>query len=200
MPELYLTHPYCFSEVSMFFTTSYLCPCSHPSLFLPPSNFLCPPPYSLSVSHQMSAHQLCSDGWEEQTGWVFMERACTQTAKRACAPTYMQRASRIDLLQQGARTFVPESEDLPVFSHIYSLCMTTSIWNRCPKVTCDCRQTWATVREGQEFCCFSANWISISFLCVWLIGKWLDCRFSPKWGQRGFVARQGWLSQYFFAM
>ena len=113
------------------------------------------------------------------------------------APTSMQRVSRIDLRQQGARTFVPESEDLPVFSHIYSLCMTTSIWNRCPKLTFDCRQTWATVREGQEFGCFSANWISISPLCVWLIGKWLDCRFSARWGQRGFVAKQVWLSQYF---
>lgn len=38
------------------------------------------PLFSLCVSlSQMSAHQLRSDGREEQTGWVFIERAHTQT-------------------------------------------------------------------------------------------------------------------------
>lgn len=121
MPEPYLTHPYCFSEASMFLTTNYLCPCSHPSLFLPPSNFLCPPLYSLSVSHQMSAHQLCSDGWEEQTGWVFMEQACTQTATRACAHIHAKSVTDWPAAA-GCQDFCPRVWRSPcVFPHLFTV-------------------------------------------------------------------------------
>lgn len=92
------------------------------------------PLFSFSLPPQMSVHQLRSDGWEEQTGWVFIERARTQTPTATRTRTYMHRVSECDLLQQGSRTFVPESKDFSLFSffHFFSLSMTTSIWNRCP--------------------------------------------------------------------
>lgn len=68
-----------------------------------------------SISHQMSARQLCSDGRAKQT--VFFSspphyRARAQTPKQSCAQTNTPSCvSQRDLRQRGSRTFVPESAD-----------------------------------------------------------------------------------------
>lgn len=43
-------------------------------------------------------------------------------------------------------------------------CTTASIWNRCPDLTCDWRQTWTVVKRSQEFGCFFSAVIGLVFL------------------------------------
>lgn len=54
-----------------------LSPPSPPFLFLSLRLTLFVPLLPFSLPPQMSAHQLRSDGWEEKTGWIFIERAHT---------------------------------------------------------------------------------------------------------------------------
>lgn len=179
--------PYCFpaQPKSMCFTLNYLCPCSQPHyISLPPSSFFFVPLFS--ASHQMSARQLCSDGRGEQTVFFrffsFLKIACTRSNTQTAvhAGKHALSVTERPAAAAGIQDFCPTVctfLSVFIFRHIHSAHMTTSIWNRCLKPTCDCRQTWAMLREGQEFGCF---WPLIGlegFLCEWLMGKWLDCSF-----------------------
>lgn len=176
--------PYCFpaQPKSMCFTLNYLCPCSQPHyISLPPL------PFSLSLSflpHTRCLLASCAQMAEESRLFFFFflliacTRSNTQTAvhadKHALSVTERPAAAA------GIQDFCPTVctfLSVFIFRHIHSAHMTTSIWNRCLKPTCDYRQTWAMLREGQEFGCF---WPLIGlegFLCEWLMGKWLDCSF-----------------------
>lgn len=90
-------------------TQNHLCPQYHPlslhfTFFIP-------------LSPQLPAHQLCSDGWEKQTGGVVKKHARTQPPMQMCMPTHIQS----DLLQEGSKTFVPEFEDFSLFS-FFTIC------------------------------------------------------------------------------
>lgn len=114
----------------------------------------------------------------QMAGRNWCARARSNTRKHA----YMHEVA----LEGLAGAFVLESKDVIFLASTRPPHTSASIWNRCPNLTCDWRQTWTVVRKGQEFGCFSAIiGLVFLFLCKRLTGKWLDGRIlASRYGNR----------------
>lgn len=99
-------------ELSMCFTLNYLCPCYHPSLFLSTSLFLCP------LSFFPLLPDVCSPAvlrWLRGAIGLGLYGARTRSNTPKDVHANACTALQSGLLQQGSRTFVPESQDFDLF-------------------------------------------------------------------------------------
>ncbi len=166
---------------------------SHPKLPLP----LLSPPFFFSLHltlfvprflfslPQMSAHQLRSDGWEEQTGFY---RACTHSHTNTGALANLHAQSTTEWPETaGIQDFCPWVWS---FLSVFTLSHLFAVYDHISMKQMPQTHMWlqTNMDYGQRrsgiwlFLC--SNRISVSFLCVRLIWKWLDGSFGPReWGR-----------------
>lgn len=147
-----------------------------------------------SLSHQMSARQLCSDGRAKQTVFVLPsipQIPCTRSNTQAAMHTNKHYVACVTEGPNtaGIQDFCPR---VCRFDSVFTLpppptpphTSTGCIWPHQYKT--DASNSLVTAdkhgllhREGQEFgsFCFLIG-LGGFFLCEWLMGKWLDCRFG----------------------